>query len=381
MTTTEEHQARLAEELPAAWRSVFHAVPRHVFLPGKIWVRGESDGQPIALDRRTAPDAWLEACYRDAPVAVQLDDGGPGGSGYVSSTASMPSVVATMLEAAELSEGQRVLEIGTGTGFNAALIARLVGAGNVTTVEIDADLAEGARAALAEAGCSSVATVVGDGENGYSPGGPYDRVIATAAVQRIPYPWVEQTRPGGRILTPFGTAFHSGALLHLHVADDGTASGRFGGDTAFMWVRGQRPSHGAVEDRVLAEHEYTETTTSLHPYEPVGDFDASFAIGLGVPGMRSTVVHDHDDPATGRFTVYLMDADSGSWASWRVTPERSGGYRVCQHGARALFDELSAAHTWWRRAGRPEHTRFGLTVTPDGQRIWIDEPGQVVSGG
>ncbi len=126
------------------------------------------------------------------------------------------------------------------------------------------------------------------------------------------------------------------------------------------------------------EHDYTETTTCLHPYEPVGDFDASFAVGLRAPGMKSTVVHD-GEPAEGRFTVYLMDPESGSWASWRVTPETAAGYRVRQRGPRMLVDELADAYAWWQYAGRPENTRFGLTVTTSGEHlVWLDEPGRVL---
>ncbi len=346
-----------------------------MFIPDTIWIRGD-DNRPAPLRRADAPQAWLEACYADAPVAVQLDDGDGSGRGYVSSTASMPRVVAMMLEAADLAPGLRVLEVGTGTGYNAALLASLVGTRNVTTIEIDAGLAERARIALRRAGWP-VETITGDGEEGHPAGAPYDRILATAAVQTVPHAWVEQTRPGGLVVTPFGTAFHSGALLHLLVHDDATASGRFGGDTAFMWTRAQRTPHGVVEDRVLPEHDYAETTTDLHPYEPMGDFDASFAIGVRVPGMKSTLVYDDDDPGTQRYTVYLMDPTTGSWTSWRITPQ-APAYRVCQHGPRRLFDELAAAYEWWRDLGRPAHDRFGLTVTASGQRLWMDDPANTV---
>ncbi|MFC4560401.1 methyltransferase domain-containing protein [Nocardiopsis mangrovi] len=363
-------QARLAGAMPPAWRAAFSAVPRHLFIPETIWLR--TNGKPVPLRRSDAPDAWLAACYSDEPIAVQLDDGTGTGRGYVSSSASMPSVVAFMLDASDIEPGTRVLEIGAGTGFNAALIAFRAGAENVTTVEIDTDLALRARAALANAGWP-VEVVSGDGTKGHLPNAPYDRVLSTAAVHRVPYAWVEQTAPGGKVITPWGTAFHSGALLRLRVSGDGTASGRFAGDTGFMWVRDQRTPHGAVEDRVRPEHDYTETVTSLHPHEPVGDFSASFAIGVRVHGMQSTLVHDDDDRAGQRYTVFLMDPESGSWASWRIQAE-SQDYGVKQHGPRNLFDELAAAYEWWKDAGEPDHTRFGLTVTPDGQAVWLDDP-------
>jgi protein-L-isoaspartate(D-aspartate) O-methyltransferase len=356
--------------MPSAWRDSFLQVPRHRFIPDTIWVRN-ADGQPAPLRRDDDPAEWLHACYTDAPIAVQLDDGDGSERGYVTSTASMPTVVAMMLEAADLSPGLSVLEIGTGSGYNAALLASVVGAENVTTIEIDTQLAERATTALQQTGWP-IEVVTGDGEKGYPPQAPFDRVMATAAVNAVPYAWVEQTRPGGILVVPFGTAFHSGALLRLLV-DRGEAVGRFDGDAAFMWTRAQRLPHGSVEERVQAEHDVSEATTPLHPYEPVGDFDASFAIGLRVPGMMSTLVYDHDDPTSQRYTVYLMNPDSQSWASWRVEPGLAE-YPVRQHGSRRLFTELESAYRWWVEVGRPPHTRFGVTVAPDEQRAWLDAP-------
>ncbi|MBB4933398.1 protein-L-isoaspartate(D-aspartate) O-methyltransferase [Lipingzhangella halophila] len=374
---TSDLVARIVEsgDLSEQWTPTFERVPRENFIPEIIW-----DEERQAVHRADAPHRWNQLVCADAPVITQLDDGAETGPGYISSSASKPSIVAMMLEALDVAEGYRVLEVGTGTGWNAALLADRLGDERVTTVEVDPVLAEAARKALADAGYHPT-VLCGDGMAGSPASAPYDRVIATAAVQRVPYAWVEQTRPGGRIVAPFGTAFHNGTLLRLTVHGDGSASGRFGGNVGFMWVRDQRTPHGAVEDRVRPEHDYTETTTEVHPYEPVADFDASFVVGLQVPDMKSTVVHD-GEPAEGRFTVYLMDPDSGSWASWRVTPERVGGYRVRQHGPRMLFDELSAAYTWWQQTGRPAHTRLGLTMTAEGEHLlWVDEPGRVLSRG
>jgi protein-L-isoaspartate(D-aspartate) O-methyltransferase len=377
MTGAEHLLSRLVEEIAPspAWRDTFERVPRHRFIPDRIWI--EDGDELTTLDRADDPDAWLRACYADRPVITQIDDGDPTGRGYSSSSASMPSIVALMLDATELAAGQRVLEIGTGTGWNAALLADRVGAGNVTSVEIDPAVAARAQENLEGRG---VHVVVGDGEEGYPPDAPYDRVLATAAVQRVPYPWVEQTVPGGRIVTPWGTSFHNGTLLRLRVGADGTASGRFGGNTGFMWTRGQRTPHGTLDERVRPDHEYDETTTDLHPYGPVGDFDASFAIGLRVPGMKDLLVFDDDVPGNPDYTVYLMDPGSGSWASWRI---RSGHreFRVRQHGPRRLFHELAGAYAWWREAGRPEHSRFGVTMTREGQRVWLNDPGNVLPVG
>jgi protein-L-isoaspartate(D-aspartate) O-methyltransferase len=97
----------------------------------------------------------------------------------------------------------RVLEIGTGTGYNAALLAHRLGSAAVTSVEIDPDLAEQARRALTTSGYLLGVTTA-DGARGYPPHAPYDRIMSTAAVHQVPYPWIAQTRPGGKILTSSG---------------------------------------------------------------------------------------------------------------------------------------------------------------------------------
>lgn len=278
-----------------------------------------------------------------------------------------------MLSRLDVFPRMRVLEIGTGTGYNAALLSHLVGEENVTTVEIDPDLAEQARTRLLGTGFGTFVGT-GDGTRGWPSRTPFDRVISTTAVQRVPYCWVAQASPGGRVLTPWGTAFHNGVLADLQVGPHGTAQGRFGGDVAFMWVRDQRTPMRVVQTHVRPEEqESTFTHTRLHPYEPIGDFDASFAIGLRMPTVLNRVEFDGTDEK--RFTVHLVDPPTGSWVSWRIAPEqRETGHVVRQYGPRPLFTELEAAHAWWQEAGRPEHTRFGLAVSSERQSIWLDDP-------
>ena len=130
-----------------AVEEAFRAVPRHLFLPG------------VPLAR----------AYADEAVAVQIVDG------VTTSSASQPSMMAIMLAQLELRPGHRVLEVGAGTGYNAALMTRLVGPqGRVVAVDIDAGLVEGARRHLDSAGVSGVELVCADGALGHPPGAPYD---------------------------------------------------------------------------------------------------------------------------------------------------------------------------------------------------------------
>ncbi|MFF5262686.1 methyltransferase domain-containing protein [Actinomadura viridis] len=352
--------------LPDRWRPAFLAMPRHRFVPDIIWDDADGGGF-TARRRRDDPAIWLETVYRDGPIVTQVDDGAtpdtePGR--LVTSSISKPSIVAGMLGHLQVEEGMRILEIGTGTGWNAALMAARLGEGNVITVEVDAVLAEQARKALAEAGASP-SVVTGDGADGYAPGAPYDRVIATASVREVPYSWVVQTRPGGAVLAPWGTAFDNGALVRLVVDEHGVAYGRFVDNTvAFMWLRAHRtPRFLPPADLAGA----AEATTTLHPDAVAwDDLNASFAVGARLPDVSRRFV-DADDG--GDFTFWAFAGPS--WARVDVT-DGASAYLVRQYGPRALWSEIEAAYRWWEQLGRPDTGRFGLGVSRDHQYVYLD---------
>ena len=270
-----------------------------------------------------------------------------------------------MLAAADIREGMTVCEIGTGTGYNAALLAQRLGSGNVTTIEVDPAIVAHARDALCRVGHSPT-VVLGDGAAGYPPNAPYDRVLATCAVYDVPYPWVEQTRPGGRIVTPWGTPYHNGGLLSLTVQRDGTASGGLVDTAAFMWLRAQRLPRISVRESVYDEADARVTYTDLNPMTVIGDHDAATAIGIRVP--RCKHLHSPASDDSGEFTLWLLDQTSRSWASVDYSP---GGraYEVNQIGPRSLWNEVENAYHWWGRLGRPSAGQWIFTITPRGQTI------------
>jgi hypothetical protein len=267
-----------------------------------------------------------------------------------------------------------VLEIGTGTGWNAALLCHRLGAGNVVTVEVDEASARDARKRLGEAGFEPVA-VVGDGAEGYGEGAPYDRVIATCSIGGVPPQWVAQTKPGGIVVAPWGPTYGGEAVVRLAVSGDGTATGPFLGSSAFMRLRAQRVRREHVRVYLGGRAwpaDGRRGGTRLSP-ESVGDWAVMFAIGVQVPDAFPWA-EVYDD---GSSTLWLRDTAVTSWATADYVPGREE-FEVYQSGPRNLWDEVASAYAWWERQGRPGFGRFGLTVGPAGERVWLDSPDNAV---
>ncbi len=176
-------RSALVDRLRAAGRvtsqtveQALRTVPRHLFLP-----------------RASAAQA-----YQDEALIIKS-----GPDGLPLSSSSQPAMMAIMLEQLDVRAGHRVLEIGTGTGYNAALLAHLAGpAGRVVTVDIDPELAARASASLAAAGFPGVRVICADGSYGVPEEAPYDRIMVTAGAWDLAPAWLEQLAPGGRIVLP-----------------------------------------------------------------------------------------------------------------------------------------------------------------------------------
>ncbi|MFC9930227.1 methyltransferase domain-containing protein [Streptomyces sp. NPDC127190] len=332
----------------------------------------------MPCDRALDPARWLAAAYADAPVVTQVNDGRvpEGGEVWPSSSASAPSIVFRMLRMLDLHPAHRVLEIGTGTGWNAGLLAALVGEENVTTVDVDPALTAAAARSL-KALTLQPEVKAADGAGGFLPSAPYDRVIATCSVRRLPYAWVEQTRPGGLVLTPWETPWLCYGLLRLHVGGDGIASGRFSPHSAFMLMRGQRTDLRIYRDVVRDEHQPVESRSGLDPSLVAGqDTAAQFAVGLRLPDVWHAW-HERPDVPGVVVRLWLATTDTASWAAVDWDGVRgTDRYTVWQYGPRRLWDEVEASYAWWVERGRPTAERFGLTITPEGQRAWLDDPGR-----
>ncbi|GAB3727002.1 methyltransferase domain-containing protein [Nocardiopsis nanhaiensis] len=361
-----------------AWRQTLERVPRHDFLPNTVW--GEDldagDGRLVAVPR-SHPN-WSRWAYDDVSVITQVDDGRPlrpdGRGERATSSASQPSLVVEMLQALDVGEGMSVLEIGTATGYNCALLCERLGDGHVTSIEIDPVLARQAEANLAAVGYQPH-LMVGDGACGVAGRAPFDRVLATVAAQDIPGAWVSQARPGGVIVTPWATGFATTGLLRLTVGQDQTARGRVIGNAPFMWMRDQRVPRGDWREYVDEDApDAIEYRTTFDPM-PVCDADPggglALAIGALVPHLSTVRYHAADD--SGEATVYLYDR-RGSWALVEYVPT-DDDFEAHRGGPRDLCAEVDEAHRVWKAAGKPSRDRLGVTVSVEGDlQVWVDTP-------
>jgi len=202
-----------------ALEQAFLSIPREVFVP--YFYEQETTSRTMAWKLVSAHkmprEDYLAAVYRNASLVTKIDE-----RSWPVSSSSLPSIMATMLEVLDVQPGQRVLEIGTGSGYNAALLATLTGTPEqVVTIERDAPLAAQARHVLGP----GVTVVVGDGVVGWQPSAPYDRIIATASAATLPIAWVEQLGIGERLVMDLQGPLASSFLVVEKTAE--SVSGHF----------------------------------------------------------------------------------------------------------------------------------------------------------
>jgi protein-L-isoaspartate O-methyltransferase len=339
----------------AAWREVFERIPRHVFVPGFYGEQNSSD-EPEWLD--SSDPRWLTGVYSDQALTthVQQHPGAPG-VWWPTSSSSRPSLMLRMLHALALTEGMQVLEVGTGSGYNAALLASRLGDRQVVSIDIAPDLVERARSRLAEIGLAPCLAAV-DGTAGYPQQAPYDRVIATHSVERIPYAWVAQTRPGGTILADIRSvgAPRVGHLARLTVHADGTASGDFDCAEPGFFMPCRHDLSVPPQRLPLARDLRDARTRATH---------LSAAV-LREPGAAFTVWARLPEVGILFGQETLLFTPEGSWAA---AGDDTGQVQVA--GSHDLWKTVEEAYAAWHDAGRPDPRRFRIVVTEHEQRILL----------
>lgn len=343
---------RLAAELvgqgvlDGAWRPAFEDVPRHVLVPNVL----AADGTPR--------DDAAEAAYRDESLTTQVTHVPGTGLVVPTSSSTRPGLMARMLGLLDVSPGQTVLEIGTGTGYNAALLCHRLGSAAVTSIDIDPVLVDAARVVLGSMGFTPT-LVAGDGACGVPERAPFDRILATCAVVAVPAAWVTQLAVGGRLVADVRTATSS-SLLVAHRDPAGSLVGRFQPVPGhFMWLRPQVgspfrvPGEGSVVFDRSGARPADDGGSALVDPDLLDDPDFGFQLALRVPGIvQSLRLPDR--------LVRVLRTEDGSWV------EIADSGAVHQGGPRSVGDEVAAAHRAWEAEGRPDRGRYGITVAADG---------------
>lgn len=360
------HAERLAEILwdrgdicSSEWRAAIAAVPRHVFVPESY----EQDNTARWIRRATAGD-W-ERVYSPRTLVTALAD--RGGYQEPMSSSTNPELMAQMLEILDIEDGQRALEIGTGTGYHAGLMCHRLGDRNVFSVDIDANLVALARQRLASIGYRPTLAAL-DGELGFAEHQPYDHIIATCSVPAVPRSWGEQLAPGGSILVDLKLAISAGNLVHLR-RHEYRLEGRFISRWAsFMAMRHHADQHTPmprVDPDESHDRRYrTEVPTQPWREAPVVWFLAQLHLPRGV--IYGAIL----DPDVRQPTAATMTAPDGSWAKIDLTDRT-----VTEAGDTPLWEPVEWAYQLWLNVARPGWGRLGLTVDGDGRnQVWIDKP-------
>lgn len=358
-----------------AVEAAFRQVPRHLFLP----------------------DVPLVEAYADEPVYTKHE-----GDGTRISAASQPKIVAMMLEQLGIQPGERLLELGAATGYNAALMATLTGAdGHVTTIDIDEDLVDGAREHLSAANIDNVEAVAADGALGHPETAPFDRVIATVGAHEVPAAWLDQLTPGGRLVAPVRLRGCASRSIVFERDQDGWRS--LGSEMAiFMPLRGlgddarrvldltgtgevtlqiHKDNNHATDPDTLTgvfDSPACEVWTGVHfvPMESFEWLDLWLACHLPNPLMRMEVAPAAKESGLVRpmFPSVAMatTAADGSLAYLTIRaadPDPDGRRRyevgVIGHGpnAQELAEQVSVEISTWDQSFRSSTVRFAIPDT------------------
>jgi protein-L-isoaspartate(D-aspartate) O-methyltransferase len=318
------------------------------------------------------PGFTLEQAYADEALVTQRR-GAPVAAGQgpqlPTSSSSQPGVMAAMLERARLALGMRVLEIGTATGYHAAVLTHRLGEASVYSIELDPQLTEIARHRLAEVGFRPRLRA-GDGAAGWPEAAPFDRIIATCAVDHVPPAWIDQLADGGRIVAPLAGDGCALMVLDKTAADEVT--GRFDDiRTAFMPLRPDVDNPlagGRVFGQAMAGIGQYGTTAVDPARFDHADADLILLLHLHLPGLSIGGLENPD----GKFLT--LTTPHGFVQVGRVADD-DGRHATIQHGAR-LWDTAEHVAELWERLGRPGRARYGITALnrTDRQYVWLDDP-------
>ena len=362
--------ARLAAEVAgpvSRWRGPVASTPRHLFVP-RWWRYLDPDGWTLR-DGSADERRWMRAAYSDRSLVTRIgaqhaDHASPGDhpAGRPTSSSTMPGLVVRMYRHAQLGDGADILDVGTGSGYGCALVARRLGEQHVTSIDIDPYLTEAAVKRLDQAGLHPL-VVTGDA-TGPLPGS-YDRIVSMVSVKPVPASWLAALRPGGRLVTVL-----AGTTLLITAAKtvDGGAQGRVEWDRAGFMATRAGPDYPPGLEEFLSAVEQAEGDQILNGRYPVLPLEECWELRsmleITAPGIACRY-REGDD---GTRTAWMAHPD-GSWA--RATAHGTDPPLVHQTGPRRLWDILDEVRDYWLSHG--EFPLYGaqVTIPPDGSAIHL----------
>jgi protein-L-isoaspartate O-methyltransferase len=351
------------------WRNAVEQVPRHLFVE-RFQVRRDGVWVVHSLSDPDRRAQSLAAVYSDCALVTRLDPA----TDHPLCASPEPRVLARMLEQLDVEPSQRVLEIGTGTGYTTALLCRALGDHAVTSVDICPDTTAAALNALHGAGYHPT-VLCADGSQGVAVHGPYHRILATCGVGRVPRSWVGQLTPGGTLVTGIG-----GLLAALRRTPNDSLCGRFVGLVELVPMRphpNRSPTPGIGQVRDITDTATRRGVAHRTVTVPIGlDLTAlnMFAGLVAEHGRLIAVPARPDVVASYRW----WDPLSGSWACIDLTGPATASVR--QYGALQFWQILADLLTHWDIVGRPPIDQYGITIAPTGQRtLWYRRPHRCIT--
>ncbi|MGH3908057.1 MAG: methyltransferase domain-containing protein [Pseudonocardiaceae bacterium] len=359
------------------WRHAVTDVARHVLIPRYFQNDPTAGWRAVDSTDPVQRDYWLDAVYSDQTLVNDLRDI-PGnaettGCRVPTGSSSLPSLVVAMLEKLDVRDGQRVLEIGTGSGYSTALLCHRLGSSNVTSLDLNLRLVGEARSRLAALGYTPTLTAA-DGPAGYPDGAPFDRIIATCGVTHVPPAWIRQLGACGRIVAPLDGS-HEGGLMVLDETAPDEVTGGFDAMLAFFMPMREDPDHpwgalgvGTAALGGIAHH----GSTDLDPRSLLTEeHDWWLFLRLHLPGATFGHTLGADGQRDG---IVIQTATSSATATFALAND--GRWPTTQRGPARIWDTVEAARRSWERLSRPSRTRLGISALDDTGRqyVWLDDP-------
>ena len=383
MSTPEKYQRQLLDQaqqiyartpISDATADAFLNTPRHLFVP-RYRERASKEWVEVTLENL---NQHLSKLYEDHPLTLWGED-----DDNIPSTISQPSFVLRMLDLLRIQPGQNVLELGTGSGWNAALLARLVGpSGTVFSVEIIPELARRAASTLEGLRINNVRVIAGDGGEGYLPGAPYDRIAFAAGTYDLPRPFYEQIKPGGLLLAVIKNPGGGDNLFMLEKRNEHFES-TYSAPCGFVQLSG-RYSLGILDPIAIETmpewHGLQDKEIARRHFWWGGKGSEWF--GWQTAGIRSFL--GVTDPAFKPFKTAKRHAGAseqhyfGLWDRECMSLVVAKDDELISYGSMTATERLIAAVHRWVDLGMPSASSFSLRAYPSDRPVATSEGEWVV---